>query len=256
MSSKAKTVNTAIMTNSSIELRLAKAIFYRYSYRNMMNALSELILKAFYGNQSFHVVVAASPKVIINMGIGKSTYALKTLRHVYKDWREALNNTVFTPQSFIDRIEEAISKRERIKALCWDDAGFWLNRRYWYDPLVKAVSRLLQVSRPVLTTCIFTTPTPKELPDSVLDQCNVYALIGYYDKVKRAARLYKKIQDLIRNKKRYERFAIDYFIPLLPDDVYREYEEIRRNYVKEGARQTREAINKAVEELTERILAL
>ena len=48
--------------------------------------------------------------------------------------------------------------------------------------------------------------------------------------------LYKKIQDIVRDRKRCYRITIDYFILLLHDNVYRELEEVRRGYVKEGAR--------------------
>ncbi|MEB3759770.1 MAG: hypothetical protein GSR81_02880 [Desulfurococcales archaeon] len=201
---------------------------YRYT-------LSQLILDTHREGSNLLAAVVANPYSIHKRGIGKTVYALRILVDVYRtvEWEELRKYIVFMPQDFLKLVEEILNTGKRIPLVVWDDAGFWLNRQRWHNKFVIAVRENLNVIRTAITSIVFTAPTWSELARGIRDHLDIVVLITRKDRERSIARGYKLIQGFLDwNKK--ELLFEDYFRIMLPNEIYKPYEEMRMGYVKVG----------------------
>jgi hypothetical protein len=168
-------------------------------------------------------------------GIGKSVYSILALREIGLNWKEHL---FFRPNELLSKIDEIYSKHGRIKALVLDDASFSLSSYDWHDPFAKAFIKFISVARPVLANIILTTPSPKLLLKKLVSM-DAWIIKIVYDtdkehKHRRIAKGYKNY--LLPNGKRIIRLSFeDWFnINSLEREIFREYNEYRYSYVKDG----------------------
>jgi len=198
---------------------------------------SKIVLEAFENNESVDFLVSASPRALKPKGIGKTVYSLKCLIDIYGDWETAKQYLVFTPEQFLNFLKLG----ERIPLLVWDDAGYWLNRRYWFLPLVRSVTKIIQITRPHITSIMFTTPFEYELPSPILDNIAIRIHIVKKESYGRMAKAYKYVEDLVINKKYHKLLYEDYFN--IHFKYYAEYEKERLKYITYGIRDLEAVIN-------------
>lgn len=186
--------------------------------------LSLFINKA-YENYSFVSAFIYGPQ-----GVGKTTYALKTLYYVYGSWEEALNNTYFYIDNLLPRLKETFERGERIKAVLLDDAGVWLVKYYWRRDFSVWFSKFFNLIRTIVSGVIFTsvevTDIVKFVRDKVMYRVNVMRIsrdtskaIGYRVKTNPMLEQY------------VERVFEDIFGLSLPEDVREKYEAKRREAI-------------------------
>jgi len=192
-----------------------------------MLVLSRMIEANHYRNQFGLFVVYGQ------QGIGKSVYTILALKELGLDWRDHL---YFRPEEFLARIKEAYLRRQKLKVLAIDDAGFGLFAYNWNKPFVKAFVKFLNVARTVMSNIILTTPNPSMLVKKIT------ALDAYFVKIMRdgtpsrntpylrLAKGYRNIM-LPSGSRMVKLVFEDRFKAYLPDDEFREYLEYRYGYV-------------------------
>jgi len=173
-------------------------------------------------------------------GYGKSSFSIKILMQVYNttDWDTLRNYIFFHPREFINALVKIMKSGEREKCIVWDDAGFWLYNLEWYDRFVKCVSKYLSVARTHLASIIFTTPTPTMVIKKVRDlpQLLTTKIIKLSNdrfpsqRYKRRAITYQwwRLPDM--KKSGVKPKFVDDFDCRLPDDIYEQYMNLRKEY--------------------------
>ncbi|OYT57438.1 MAG: hypothetical protein B6U76_00920 [Desulfurococcales archaeon ex4484_217_2] len=218
--------------------------------------------KHFRGKYSV-AVIEADPWIRLNeesdTGVGKSVYALKTAAAVIHNvlnvdveecWETALNLIVFKPTEIVEKVRLASKLGMKLPVLIWDDAGYWLNKRFWNSPLIKSTIRLLQVFRPKLSSLILTTPQFSELAFGIRERVNVLVRIGGIEQLRdhfnkalnrhvlierRKVYIYALGKDeLWKNKLIKRKIAEEEVWMYIPDNVYAKYEKLRLSYVREA----------------------
>jgi len=159
-----------------------------------------------------------------------------------------------------------MTKARGVPLVVWDDAGEWLFRARFREKFAITVIEYLEVIRTVVANLLFTATSINKLLKGVRESIKYVILVksegtrensGKRVKVSKAT-LYLNSEDLwlwSANKKRPDPLMEYTFYVLLPDHVYRWYDEYRRKYVGLALEKTRrelEALAKeAMEELTE-----
>lgn len=102
------------------------------------------------------------------LGVGKSSYCIKTLAEAYgshpgfpenKPNYEAVKKYLdFTPKFWVNRV---LDMKRRDKADILDDMGLWWFALDWYDPFVKAAVKYLNVARTDWAFLMGNTPSPR-----------------------------------------------------------------------------------------------
>jgi hypothetical protein len=210
-------------------------------------------------NTSFLDGAFGTKKSIIQLGIGKSVYGLKTLYHAYmKNWNRAKKYIVFMPQHFLSLFEEAIDKNVRIPAILWDDAAFWIGRMRWQSELVKTVKEFLGVVRTHCAYIIFTAPKWTDLARPIREDLNFSAIIRRvftYNNDPNASRskaeyyTFEDLEKIYHRDKNVAPFTVYYF--KLYFDHYPEYETMRKEYVKIGKERMKERLKEIAREAKE-----
>ncbi len=194
--------------------------------RNILNAYKEngIVIAEVFGPQ----------------GTGKTTYALKTLKQVYKEldyedpWGEALSHTFFDIKDALDLLKKSAESGQRIPVILFDDAGTWLIKYSWYQKDMKSFIKLYNLIRTLTSGIIFTTPHPDDILKNVRDKTWRKIKIvrnGKKDGVQQGiAKHYK--YNIVKRNGDFKSFAVevawDFYKVHLPDDVFKRYEDIRR----------------------------
>lgn len=183
-------------------------------------------------------------------GIGKTTYMLKVMHEVYGDWDEVFRHLVFSLDDLIEVMKRA--KRERIKCIGWDDAGVHGHKYIYFrsKELVELLSAWLDVIRTRIAGFLITTPDPRNLLRPFRENPGFF----YGHVVKRS-------NDLRRLLKAYMRICLpsgdvmvrkmyyDVFKARLPNDVYKQYMELRKHFYEEAEANMMKYIRQKEEEL-------
>jgi hypothetical protein len=218
-------------------------------------ALSSLIAKMHVYDRTKNVLLYGEPR------IGKSSYVIQVLMELcskldlYTPNEKALliqlarirgipdpeNNwprvfIVFKPEHFIQLIQFLLTTDIKAIMIIWDDAGLWLFALDWNDPKIKGAMKFMQVSGTVTSGLCLTTPSMGFVLKKVTQLEGI--LIGKV--VKRSTAWDSRLAKLYKNVlqpwgKRYNPPELeDEFSVMLPNDLYRWYEPIRKAYVKEA----------------------
>jgi len=161
----------------------------------------------------------------------------------------------FTPTEFLNMVR---GFEKRVPAVAWDDAGIWLYYMDYAHPIIKKISKMMQMVRTRTSSVIFTTPMPtlilgklrnfpqtltikilKETADIREEDYNRFvradfdSVMPYPRQMLRRAKAYRSsiMPDL--QKLRVHSEFIDKFGVLLPDPIYEWYSERRRKYVRQ-----------------------
>jgi len=192
-----------------------------------MLVLSRIIESNYYRDWFSLVIIYGRQR------IGKSIYAILAMKELGLDWKKHL---FFRPEEFMARVKEAYYRRQRLKVLCVDDAGFFLFAQNWNKPWVRAFTKFLNVAGTVVNTLILTTPNPSMLVRKITSMDAVFVKVvrdGSVEKdglYRRLAKGYRNIM-LPSGKRLVQLWFEDKFKAYLPDDEYQEYLEYRYGYV-------------------------
>ncbi len=192
------------------------------------------------------------------MGVGKTTYALKVMKEVYKElgyedpWDMALKMTFFDIKDSLP----VLLKAKRVPVLAFDDAGIWLDKYAWYEEEKRGFVRLYKMIRSLTAGILFTTPSPEDILKGVRDKTWFKIKIVRNGKTgntpKAIAKLFrykieKKNNDL---KPVVKEIALDFFTVRLPDPVYQRYKKLR---MEKGIKPQLEEIVKYFPEVKEKL---
>lgn len=208
--------------------------------------------------------IFAHPSNARKRGIGKSVLAIKLLLFTYADWNIAKHYIFYSPEEFIRVFEKLVDEKRRIPMAVWDDAGAWLFRARFKNRFVIAVIEHLEVIRTHIANMFFTATTVGKLAKGIRESLNWVTLISI-DKIVNnikysKATLYEAHEDyewMFNRRRMPEPLATHYYRVMLPDEIYKEYKEMRDRYVILGLRklrkELRELADKALEELADEL---
>lgn len=172
-------------------------------------------------------------------GVGKTSYSLQNLMEIYqtKDPDILKKYVFFNPVEFL-RGMKSFRGGARVPAVSWEDAGVWLYYLDFHDPIVKSISKMMQLIRTRVASVIFTTPSPTLILGKLRNfpQTTTIKIKKSWEQPRtlkdlRTATAYRSfmLPDLqkLRVKKMYE----DEFGLYLPNDLYKWYVNEREDYV-------------------------
>ena len=182
--------------------------------------------------------------------LGKTTYALQVLYDMYHDWDKVLSLTFFKLEELVSSLKKHIKQRERIDAIIWDDAGVYGSKYLFFSnkKLTEYLQKLFDVVGTAVKGIIITTPNPENLLKAIRGyefyRVKIYK-DGYMDEeTRRVARGYKNV--LLPSGKHVVRTVFnDYYDVTIPDDVYKEYKQMREGYTDMALDELEEILNKA-----------
>lgn len=220
---------------------------------------TEECLKSSRKNTFFGLFIVGKP------GSGKSSYAIRMLSEVYgscgydshvfrvesdsgefrelpmlivweHNWAAWKTWLIFTPDQFVDKLDETQATGKQERMLAWDDAGVWLSKYNWASEFSQGVSDQFEVIRRSFASVVFTCPNSKKLLKSIRDfpamaKGKPSEMRGGDDEVRRI-RVYEKEIDLSSDKEYSNKLFEEIFNVMLPDDVFKEYDPISRMYGK------------------------
>lgn len=165
--------------------------------------------------------------------IGKSSYALQSLKEVYGSWDLALKYTLFDIRDVIREIRGAVKSDVRLPAIMWDDCGVHGGKMLYFSnrKLTEYLQNLVDVIGINLGGLVMTTPSPSNL---------LKALRGYeFYRVKifirdgsGGRRAIGYMSSLLPSGTRIiHRKYSDFYNVQLPDDVWAKYLKKRKSYL-------------------------
>jgi hypothetical protein len=186
-----------------------------------------------------------SVMIVGRQGVGKTTYAMRTLYHYYGDWDKVLESITFDPI-------ELLRKRKHYDVILIDDAGVHLSKYDWHKK--SDFAKFFNLIRDVTNFVIFTTPNEGDILKNVRDKLTYLAVIHGHVRPKKGKKLgngeyqylgdeywadggyatiYKRklvINSTTNYKPDYrytEVMHFDMFLYDIPDDVRQRYAEMR-----------------------------
>lgn len=208
------------------------------------------IKNAYRANESLGYVIHG-PR-----GNGKTVYSCVIGSQVVgnieePEWGAPLKKYIkFTPREFSELVRD--TKHNQIW-FDWDDAGYWLNRLFWYDNFVKEALRYMTIQRTQFTAIMFSTPSIQFLPNKILEMEDVIRV--------RISKMESNLnQDLMVRRPRKAsltspwhsdfnsrggcNFLYDeYFNGLFPNDFYAWYQPLRMKYLQLSSMNLTEALD-------------
>lgn len=184
-------------------------------------------------------------------GYGKTSYAIKFLAEVYGkynpqgmciepnyDWIEIKKHIYFHPTDFLAKLLSMAGKENRERAIVFDDAGVALSSYSWHDKFVATFAKYLNVVRTHFNCVMFTSPDPVCIIKRVRGMPQLITIKIYKSnsgnvpshRWLRQAQGYRwwKLPD--GKKSGVKPIFMDKFSAKLPDDLYVQYMEMRRDY--------------------------
>lgn len=209
---------------------------------------------AFMYNESMGFLVYA-PR-----GWGKSAFKFNVGAEVLAlsgeppDWEAIKKWIIFTPREFCDVV---LKTYDRHLVLLWDDAGFWLNRLFWYEPFVRETMRYMTLQRTQFAAILFSTPSLAFLPGKLIELEDVYRVKIYKASangprsnfeapLKRPRLAWVKRPWYSDDLKKHGVRTVwrDHFSAMMPDSFYNWYQPLRDKYLRMAAERIREAVEK------------
>ncbi len=208
----------------------------------------ERIKNAYHYDESLGFIVYA-PR-----GYGKTSWSVQVASKCIgttrePDWEGLKRWLIFTPQEFCAMITKVYNTQI---VLVWDDAGYWLNRLFWYDEFVKEALRYMTLQRTQFSCIIFSTPSLSLLPNKILELEDILRV--------RVIKLFSNSKDSSRKRLAWVKkpwYSDDqtkhgvstayreWFSALMPDDFYNWYQPVRKKYTVFAAQRIQEAIDRA-----------
>ena len=191
-------------------------------------------------------------------GVGKTVYTViigsQLIGTVAEpEWGEPTRRWIkFTPKEFTEIIQKVSNTQIWFD---WDDAGYWLNRLFWYDDFVKESLRYMTLQRTQFTSIFFSTPSLSMLPGKVLELPDVYRV--------RISKTQENCRDTTNRKRPREAMIVapwhsDYnsksgcrwmydelFNGIFPDAFFEWYQPLRKTYTTMAAANIKAALERS-----------
>jgi hypothetical protein len=191
-----------------------------------MLVLADRILKAYRGGGFIGAIVYGRQR------LGKSSYASKVLYDIYRDWDAVLGHMLFDLSEVVSVMGKAMRDKQRIPALCWDDAGVHGNKLLYFSnrPLVQYLQNLIDVIGINLGGLIITTPSPSNLLRA-LRGYEFYRVKVFSDGGTRRHATGYANSLLPSGDRLVHREFTDHYDVMLPDEFWKPYQEKRQRYL-------------------------
>lgn len=186
---------------------------------------------------------------------GKSVFCIKLLAQVYGEtrinydtdpptlevvkpnwdaWKEWM---VFFPEEFFEKVEKVQDTGKQAKLIVWDDAGLWASQYRWSEEFAKRLSEYFNVVATDFASVVFTTPDPRWLLKYIRDLPGGHTgrpikITGDPRTYTRLIRIYEGWVAPDLKKSGVNPIIEDKFSIRLPDNVFKEYDAVRRSYAK------------------------
>jgi len=170
---------------------------------------------------------------------GKTMYSLLVMYDLYEDWDKVLSNIFFTLEDLISAIKERVltnfSASKQLKVICWDDAGVHGSKYLFFRSrqLAEYLQNLFDVIGLAVKAILITTPSPENLLKAVRGYEFLRVKIRKLDDSNRVAYGYKSIL-LPSGKMIVRKIFRDFYNIYIPNDVYKQYLEMREQYLEEA----------------------
>lgn len=174
-------------------------------------------------------------------GVGKTVWTCKVGSQLIgtieePEWGEHLRKWIrFTPAQYVDTCLRTDFTQIW---LLWDDAGYWLNRMFWYENFVKEALRFSTLQRTVFTGLMLSTPSLEMMPSKLLVMEDVYRVKiikmcsnEHAPNVKRReASIVRPWHSEFKSKSGCTQLYREWFFCHYPDDFYHWYQPVRKLY--------------------------
>jgi len=170
---------------------------------------------------------------------GKTMYSLLVMYDLYEDWDKVLDNVFFTLEDLIGAIKERVltnfSASKQLKVICWDDAGVHGSKYLFFRSrqLAEYLQNLFDVIGLAVKAILITTPSPENLLKAVRGYEFLRVKIRKLDDSNRVAYGYKSVL-LPSGKMIVRKIFKDFYNIYIPNDVYKQYLEMREQYLEEA----------------------
>ncbi len=228
---------------------LEKPIFREEQKENIKVAKTAVMIRNAYRFGQGLGFVVHGPR-----GVGKTTWSVKVAARCIgtvekPDFNGVKNWLIFTPQEFCNLINKTYNTQI---VLVWDDAGYWINRLFWYEQFVREALRYMTLQRTQFTAIIFSTPSLTLIPNKILQLEDVYRvkiikLKSDFENSKRPRMAFVKRPWYSDDLKKHG-VSLDYpesFSGLMPDDFFQWYQPVRQKYVMMAAKRIQDTLKKA-----------
>ena len=167
---------------------------------------------------------------------GKTMYSLLVMYDFYRDWDMVLDNVFFTLDDLINAIKERVldnfSTSKQLKVICWDDAGVHGSKYLFFRSrqLTEYLQNLFDVVGLAVKSILITTPNPENLLKAIRGYEFYRVKIIKLHNDNRIAAGYKSSL-LPSGKMIVKKVFEDYYNLRIPNDVYKQYLEMREQYL-------------------------
>lgn len=178
-------------------------------------------------------------------GYGKSMYNLKVMAQVYykikqctvdEAWEYALDSMIFTPDEFMNRIEQNLYKGTVSPIWCIDDATVHFSSYLYFINLYQAslLNAAFDTIRTAVSSLLINCPSKHRLLSGLRNyddyEITLYKVAG--SKYMRKA-VGIKWYSLPDGHRKFKKSFEDHFSVYVPDQIYNKYMEMRKRYLKE-----------------------
>lgn len=189
-------------------------------------------------------------------GYGKSMYNLKIMAYVYyvldgcsewEAWNKALDNMLFTPDQFLNRIRQNIRDDVLTPVMCIDDAAVHFSSYLYFINLYETslLNATFDTIRTAANAVLINCPDKSRLLAGLRHyddfEITIYKQTGnYYDR--RAVGI--KWYSLPDGHRRFRKMFEDHFSCYVPDKIYTKYLKRRKTYLKEISDELQDLMDK------------
>lgn len=178
-------------------------------------------------------------------GYGKSMYNLKIMAYVYyaldgcsedEAWEKALSNMLFTPEQFLDRVQQNIQDDTITPVICIDDAAVHFSSYLYFINLYETslLNATFDTIRTAANAVLINCPDKNRLLAGLRHyddfEVTIYKQAGNYY-TRRAVGI--KWYSLPDGHRRFRKMFEDHFSCFVPDKIYNKYQKQRKLYLKE-----------------------
>lgn len=185
--------------------------------------------KSSYTQQSLAEATGKYERMFVKSLKREANVCVKRNYEAVKEW------VVFKPEEFLDL---TLVVNEKVRAVIWDDAGYWLFALDWYEEFVKAVSKFMQLAGTLFGAIILTTPNQTLISSKVMASlpnyyiCNVTKTsTDSYSVRPRVSKVYESWNYPDGKKGGVWTRWRDHFNAMLPDDYFAWYKPVRDEYL-------------------------
>ncbi len=178
--------------------------------------------------------------------VGKSSYALRVMFDIYRNWDDVLKYTFFKIEDLIQALRRAIKDDYVIPVIMLDDAAIGGSNQLYFTNknLTMYLSALTDVMGTAVKGVLLTTPNP----ESLLKTLRGYEF--YRIKITKANSGYDRIATGYRTvllpsgTRNVAKEFKDTFNALIDDDAYSRYIKMRKGYMTEALNNLESVLNK------------